>query len=131
MPTWRIKSATGNPSSVCFKIATICSTENRFLFMADLPFQLQEIRQKTNINHGPLYSGHLSFLTPLFGRARPWHESSYGVAVLPSDWDDAAKNEARLKTKQCVGSRLNPLLPVGSGWCSACQPRRGTKSEIR
>ena len=29
----RIRSATGSPSSACFNTATICSTENRFLFM--------------------------------------------------------------------------------------------------
>jgi hypothetical protein len=38
--------------------------------------------------------GCMAFLTPLFGRVRPWRERSYGVAALPSDWDDAAKNEA-------------------------------------
>jgi len=36
--------------------------------MADLPFQLQEIRQKTNINHGPLYSGHLMAAIPAIER---------------------------------------------------------------
>lgn len=54
IPVWRTRSATGNPNSACFKTATICSTENRFLFMANLPFHLREIRQKANINHGPL-----------------------------------------------------------------------------
>lgn len=62
MPVCRTKSAVGNPSSACFKTATICSTENRFLFMANLPFHLREIRQKTNINHGPLSMGRLKIV---------------------------------------------------------------------
>jgi len=33
--------------------ATIFSTTNCFRFTANLPFGLREIRQKTNINHGP------------------------------------------------------------------------------
>jgi hypothetical protein len=33
----RINSATGTPTSACFKTATICSTEERFLFTANLP----------------------------------------------------------------------------------------------
>jgi hypothetical protein len=65
-------------------------------------------------------------LTPLFGRARPGHESSFGVAVLPGDWDDAAKKEAMRQV-----ATEPQLPPVDSGWCSACQPCGSAKSEIR
>src|ERR1017187_9384298 len=37
MPTRRINSASGIPTSACFRTATICSTLNRFCFTANLP----------------------------------------------------------------------------------------------
>jgi hypothetical protein len=36
-PSRRHTSATGTPTSACFKIPTICSTGKRFLFTPDLP----------------------------------------------------------------------------------------------
>src|SRR5580658_4819863 len=39
MPTFRITSATGTPSSACFSTVTICSTEKRFFFMAKSPLR--------------------------------------------------------------------------------------------
>jgi Domain of unknown function DUF302 len=51
-------------------------------------------------------------LTLLFGRARLWRESSYGVAVLPGDWDDAAKNEAM---------RRVAAEPIATSWIGLVQ----------
>jgi cyclohexyl-isocyanide hydratase len=73
IPVCRTRSAIGNPNSACFKTATICSTKNRFLFMANLPFHHREIRQRTNINHGPLFSGRLSAFT-------------HDMSKMPSYW---------------------------------------------
>jgi hypothetical protein len=42
IPTFRISSATDTPSSACFSTATICSTENRFFFMQNLPSDFAE-----------------------------------------------------------------------------------------
>jgi len=45
IPTRRINSATGRPISACFKTETICSTENRCLFI-DVPPSKKEMRPK-------------------------------------------------------------------------------------
>jgi hypothetical protein len=42
IPTFRITSATGTPSSACFTTATICSTENRFFFIQNPPSDFAE-----------------------------------------------------------------------------------------
>ena len=41
-------SSTGTPTSACFRMATICSTEKRFRFMANLPPLAGQILAETN-----------------------------------------------------------------------------------
>src|SRR5262245_2194751 len=54
-PTRRITSATGRPSSACFSTATICSTDNRFLFTANLPPPLRLSLPETHPAFGPRF----------------------------------------------------------------------------
>ena len=52
MPTLRTTSATDAPSSACFTTATICSTENRFRFMAYRPWPSWAIMPETRLQFG-------------------------------------------------------------------------------
>src|SRR5215469_939681 len=52
--TWWMMSATGMPSSACFKTATIYSTENRF-FTANSPGLLDPSLPKTHPRGGPKF----------------------------------------------------------------------------
>ena len=48
-PTWRIRSATGMPSSACFSTATICSTEKRFFSTANSLAQRASVCRKLTL----------------------------------------------------------------------------------
>jgi len=49
-------AATVLPTSICFNVATICSTENRFFFTANsLPLQ-GPVCRKSNLQNGPVPS---------------------------------------------------------------------------
>src|SRR5450432_3671514 len=49
IPTFRINSTTGTPTSACFSTPTICSTPNRFFFISKISLQ---ILPKTNTPSG-------------------------------------------------------------------------------
>ena len=55
-PNCRVASATLMPSSICFNVTTICSTEDRFFFTAiSLPID-GPVCRKTNLQSGPILS---------------------------------------------------------------------------
>jgi hypothetical protein len=73
MPSLRMISAAGVPSSCCFMAATICSVENRFRFMAYALLK-GSIMPETNLQNGSGIAGPLIYIREIGSVGRSWSD---------------------------------------------------------